>query len=398
MTVPLTVIVLGVDTPIGLAVVRDLGRGAVHVHGVGRSARAIGGASRQCHDFSVWPSGRPLADWLPELIERTGAEALLAVSESDLIALAQLPAQIGQCRILTPRSGPLTLALDKTRTLALAADVGIAVPRCWQPGAADHDAASPNAPPFPLIAKWADPNALVEPLQSLGLPLLKAERLDDASALAAMLARYAPLGQWPLVQSYCAGVGVGHMLNMNDGAVTMQFRHRRIHEWPPEGGVSTLCVALPDDGDSAQMARSAALLRTMDWQGPAMVEYRHDPATGTFWLMEVNGRFWGSLPLASAAGRRFALAQLADAFPGRVTCPERSLSHVKARFMVPETRRLVHILRHGGAEGRVRALASYVGGFFDPAMRYYVWQWADPGPMLRDIATMVSRLWRRGAH
>jgi protein-tyrosine-phosphatase len=36
-----------------------------------------------------------------------------------------------------------------------------------------------------------------------------------------------------------------------------------------------------------------------------MVEYRQNPATLDFVLMEVNGRFWGSLPLAVAAGVDF---------------------------------------------------------------------------------------------
>ena len=42
-----------------------------------------------------------------------------------------------------------------------------------------------------------------------------------------------------------------------------------------------------------------------------MVEYRHDPLSGQYWLMEVNGRFWGSLPLATAAGADFP-TMLAD--------------------------------------------------------------------------------------
>lgn len=33
-----------------------------------------------------------------------------------------------------------------------------------------------------------------------------------------------------------------------------------------------------------------------------MVEYRHDPKTGKYWLMEVNGRFWGACRLRYIAG------------------------------------------------------------------------------------------------
>jgi NAD(P)-dependent dehydrogenase (short-subunit alcohol dehydrogenase family) len=50
-------IVLGVDTPIGLTVVRELGRHGVPVHAIGRKSGAIGGASRYCESFSIREAG-----------------------------------------------------------------------------------------------------------------------------------------------------------------------------------------------------------------------------------------------------------------------------------------------------------------------------------------------------
>src|SRR5207244_362819 len=60
---------------------------------------------------------------------------------------------------------------------------------------------------------------------------------------------------------------------------------------------------LPDHGiayasDATELA--AAVLREWRGQGPARVEFR-DEGTQP-WLREVNGRFWGSLQLAIAAG------------------------------------------------------------------------------------------------
>ena len=39
-----------------------------------------------------------------------------------------------------------------------------------------------------------------------------------------------------------------------------------------------------------------------------MVEFKVNPETGEWVFIEVNGRFWGSLPLAVAAGADFPLA------------------------------------------------------------------------------------------
>src|SRR5207247_3410948 len=42
--------------------------------------------------------------------------------------------------------------------------------------------------------------------------------------------------------------------------------------------------------------------------GVAMVEFKREPKSGRWVLIEVNARFWGSLPLALASGADFPLA------------------------------------------------------------------------------------------
>jgi predicted ATP-grasp superfamily ATP-dependent carboligase len=47
------------------------------------------------------------------------------------------------------------------------------------------------------------------------------------------------------------------------------------------------------------------LLTDLGWEGVAMVEFKRDVRDGTAKLMEINGRFWGSLQLAIDAGVDF---------------------------------------------------------------------------------------------
>ena len=66
--------------------------------------------------------------------------------------------------------------------------------------------------------------------------------------------------------------------------------------------------------------------------------------------------------------------------------------------MIPETRRLIHIMR--GVNGpsqqrRGEALLSWIAGFFDPNMRYYVFSWRDPKPFFSDIANVIRKSVRR---
>jgi predicted ATP-grasp superfamily ATP-dependent carboligase len=390
-------IVLGIDSPIGLTVMRELGAHGVPVCGIGK-VHSIGRSSRYCTDFVIRPEG-PIAEWLPGQIERSGANALMAVGEQDLLALAALPETIAGCRILTPRAAPLATVLDKSATLEIAATLGMDTPPSWQPLPDEDFAARAAALTYPAVAKWADPADVAASLTRHGLEFVKAEFLRGPGDVAALLERYAPLGRWPLIQSYCPGHGLGQMLYMQGGVATLSFQHRRLHEWPPEGGVSTWCTAEPRDRHGEQMQRSEALLRAVDWEGPAMVEYRHDPETGRYWLMEVNGRFWGSLPLASHCGAQFGWEHYRRAVLGETAVAPTPRDGLRARYVVPETRRLARILLQRSAIADpsfvarpVRDLASYVLGFLDPRTRYYVFSPRDPGPCLADLSGIVRKI------
>ena len=83
----------------------------------------------------------------------------------------------------------------------------------------------------------------------------------------------------------------------------MAFQHRRLHEVPISGGASALreSVAL----DPRLLGHSVRLLAALRWTGLAMVEFRLGSEGPV--LMEVNGRIWGSLPLALKSGVDFPL-------------------------------------------------------------------------------------------
>lgn len=396
MTLP-PAIVLGVDSAIGLTVVRELGRHGVPVIAVGKSAQAIGRYSRHTQRFVVRPKGQAIGDWLPGLIRETGAAVLLAVSEGDLLHLAALPATIEGCRILTPRADRLAIVLDKTRTLDAAATVGIDGPPSWQPVAGEDFVGRAAGLPYPAILKWSDPPAMWPVLEAAGLPFEKIDYATTASDLLVKLSRYDALGVWPLVQGWCGDYGFGQMLMMADGKARLRFQHRRLREFPASGGVSTLCASVPLSDHGAQMEKSEALLRAIGWEGPAMVEYRHDPATGRYWLMEINGRYWGSLPLASQAGAHFAWEQYRAAVPEAGDAPQLPYAQRRARYGIPDAKRLAQILRSPRAvtapgqtaPGRLAESAAFVGEYLSPRTGWYVWDWRDPMPLIGDVWRIV---------
>jgi len=150
------------------------------------------------------------------------------------------------------------------------------------------------------------------------------------------------------VQEYCSGVGLGQFFFMHRGKAVRRFQHLRVAEWPPEGGFSSVCDAVPLDRFVELQEKSIRLLQHIGWDGVAMVEYRYDPASGRAVLMEVNGRFWGSFPLAMYCGAGFGL--LAYGLQGRDRMPDLPplRENLRCRMVVTEVKRLKRILLEPG--------------------------------------------------
>jgi predicted ATP-grasp superfamily ATP-dependent carboligase len=393
----LPAVVLGIDTPIGLSIVRELGKRGVAVHGLARDEGAIGLSSRYLRRGMLRATGEAeLIRQLAALRRELGEACLFAISESDIALLNRHRDRLSGYRLMFADAERMQRVLNKETTYATAARVGIRTPRTVYPRSLADGLASAQQLGFPVILKWADPNLVVKRLSAAGLSCDKARYCYSAEELGAYLRQFEPLGIYPMLQEFCGGYGLGQFILMKDGQPCYTFQHRRLHEWPPEGGVSTLCESLAPGQHDELMQRSVALLRALQWEGVAMVEYRHDPATGASALMEVNGRFWGSLSLACRAGasfpwlayQLFGLDQPVSQQPYR--------AGLRCRYMVPETKRLMrilfrqkHIANRALSFARGRELISYLADFFRPSTRYFVFQFADPMPLLRDMVHML---------
>ena len=106
-----------------------------------------------------------------------------------------------------------------------------------------------------------------------------------------------------IIQKIVSGHGAGLFTLFNHGRPVVYFCHKRLRERPPSGGVSVVCESIPVDENLRDIAEK--LLTAVNWHGIAMVEFKIDDKTNTPYLMEVNGRFWGSLQLAIDSGVDF---------------------------------------------------------------------------------------------
>ncbi len=93
------------------------------------------------------------------------------------------------------------------------------------------------------------------------------------------------------------------------------------------------------------VAYAERLIKELRWEGPIMVEFKVDSDTRTPKLMEVNGRFWGSLPLSVRAGADMPFLYYELATTGKIAIPEREPeSNVVTRHFWGDVQHLLRVL------------------------------------------------------
>jgi predicted ATP-grasp superfamily ATP-dependent carboligase len=302
------VMVVEAQTTGAIAVIRSLGRAGYPVHAVSHQASALGLRSRFASTRAVAPHhAEPrFCEWLASYVRANHIEAIVP-SESLLLAIRPVHAELAPLLPTVSDADLLYAGMNKFDLF-------------------NRLAGAAHLPPTLLLP---DTRALpsMSALSKLGAPLyVKSDgghaTQGEAGAVYACatadealerIHKLAPRFSKLLVQGHVDGQGVGAFFLAWKGEVLAEFMHRRIHEVPHTGGASSL-----RESWFHPAIREDALqkLRAMQWEGVAMMEYRWDAESERFHFLEMNGRFWGSLHLALAAGVDFPRLLL-DAFFGR---------------------------------------------------------------------------------
>ncbi|HEX6967162.1 MAG TPA: ATP-grasp domain-containing protein [Gemmatimonadaceae bacterium] len=298
-----TVLVTDGEQRAALALVRALGRAGHTVYICSARGRSIAGASRYCRgeqrvaDALAMPER--FADEVAAIVRTRAVDVIVPVAEPAILALLPERERLGACIPFVDACTFRRIA-DKALLLETAPAFGIAIPeQRTLARRADREALDVGALRFPVVLK---------PSRSVGEHQGRRAKLGvlfaaDAAQLARHLDELDEAAYPLLLQQRIVGPGIGIFLLLWRGEVHATFAHRRIREKPPSGGVSVYRESVAADPEL--VARSRRLLESFDWEGVAMVEYKLDSATNTPYLMEINGRFWGSLQLALDAGVDF---------------------------------------------------------------------------------------------
>jgi len=377
-----------------LAVVRSLGRANHQVEVTSASGRSISGASRYSGEEHLIPD--PLSEpdacgtAILDLVERRRIDVLVPITEASLRVILPLRSRLSG--VLLPFADAETFAAvsDKTRILEQARSVGIAVPE--QVILKDRSVPAAELPEYPLVLKpyvsvIRDGNRN----RKLGVAHA-ADRTELEDVLHAL-----PDAAFPVMaQRRIVGPGVGIFILRWEGRTIARFAHRRIREKPPSGGVSAYreSITVPE----TWFEQSELLLNRLHWTGVAMVEYKVEDRSGRPFLMEINGRFWGSLQLAIDAGVDFPRLLLEAASGESKPVPPVYRSGVRLRWEWGDLDHLLARLRRSDATlhlpdrspSRIVAILRVLL-LWRPGERWEVLRPDDPRPFLRESALWLRR-------
>ena len=391
------ILVLDADMVPALTIARSLSRRGCEVSVASHTRRPLcsfSNAVRNCFQYpDPLSATEAFVEWLRQHLRDTSYDLVIPVTERTLLAISNRRDQFSQAKIAMPDAHSLDIALDKTRTLALADQVG--VPRSYSVSleSLDELATLKEQLRYPLVLK---------PARSIGSAQGERSQLQvsyafDELELQSGCAHALRFGS-VLLQEYFPGLGVGVELIAKRGRILYAFQHVRLHEVPLTGGGSSLRKSEP----VMQHLLDAAgkLMAALNWTGVAMVEFKLDPQTLEFCLMEINGRFWGSLPLAVAAGADFP-AMLLDLELEQDTTPYAPYrNNIYCRLLSRDMSWYEAILR-GGADKRIAQVPTgmqvirELGLFLNAGHRFDVQSLRDPAPGFIDVGRILSVYWKR---
>lgn len=238
-------------------------------------------------------------------------------------------------------------------------------------------------------------------LGRLGVPVLVKPRLTtavgatgEAIRLRAVLARdvaaaaeraeaLRAAGAEPLLQRHVPGaLGAYVCVVDRDGQVVGGVEQRAQRVWPASSGGSVRAVTV---ASSDRVRRNVwALLAELNWFGLAQVQFQTAEGGEPF-LIDLNGRFYGSMALALAAGPNLPAIWAALAMGKRLPTVEGARVGVRYHWLEADLRRAFSDRR----DGLVRDLADCLR--YATGATHGLGDVRDPGPAARHYARLALR-------
>jgi predicted ATP-grasp superfamily ATP-dependent carboligase len=384
-----TILVCDGEQRSALAVARSLGRRGHTILTCSHEPTSLTAASRFVSNSFTVPSAAVDPNGFVKAVHvitgRYGVDVVVPMTDPSNSALLGVRSRFVPAVVLGPSKAAFDMASDKMALLEFARSLGVDVPDYMSVARPDQDLSPLDGMRGPFALKSAVHSARGRYMVRYATTPLNVRR-----QLLLM-----PRDAFPvLVQERVTGPGVGVFLLIRNGVTVAAFAHERVREQPPSGGsaVYARSIVLPDH----LRETAERLLRGLEWEGVAMVEFKRCARTGRHYLMEINGRFWGSLQLAIDAGVDFPnlLLEPPERQPGD-PLPAYAVG-VCLRSFWRDLTHLLNRLRYSASSldlppqsrGRLGALVDFCR--WSRKERSEVFRLDDPRPFLRESLDFLS--------
>lgn len=313
--------------------------------------------------------------WLQDAVRCSGVSVVLAIDDATTASLVYR--DISGAVSLVPTPQQFEVCRDKLRTVALAEQAGVPVPRAIGISSLDEARSAAQAIGLPAVIKARE--------SSGGRGIAFLNDMDDLDAV------------WPHFEGQGAyiqqRVPIGRKFDVcllydRRGTLRRQFVQEELRWYPTETSVSTVqrSVHRPDLLDLARRT-----LEPIGWCGIVELEYMEDE-DGTPWLLEINPRLWSSVELAVQCGIDFPTLAVKLALGQRIPPDPGYAENVYCSWALPgELLRRVRCFFRGDRIGQRRACPA---GSHDNILSL-----SDPIPVLGVFLTVARHifdvsLWR----
>ncbi len=303
------IIILDGHLKSALAAVRSLGKHGVRVICASDRDSAMGLHSRHCAQTFIYPSPakdcQAFIDAIVELARNTGNKPLIyAFSDETFLPISDERQKLEKYAtfILSDKES-IEVAFDKAKTLSLAKKLDVPHTNYYEVASLDDIEDLAQTLSYPVVIKprhscvWKD---------NVGIKGTASYAFTSAELVSKAAEIHTETGMWPLIQDFIKGEEYGIEMLCQKGKIVAVSAHKRIRSLDPTGGAAVVKETICDDDNARIMEKYARKFsQELLWDGVMMIEFKMDEREGILKLLEINGRFWGSLPLAVCSGVDF---------------------------------------------------------------------------------------------
>ncbi|MEJ2199933.1 MAG: ATP-grasp domain-containing protein [Desulfuromonadaceae bacterium] len=383
------------DTQVGLWVVRSMARNGLTVHAIVNTPEGQSAHSR--YSASAWtldhrPSEAGFADEIEELVRKLEVGSIMPVSEGYHNALISIRERFEpDVHLFSPSREQFDKSTDKDYLQILCNELGVPVAKGMR---LDElmDQHGGEALQFPLVLRTRCQNI------KAGKMPLKAAYARDRAQLDGWYAQFKSFADNVLVQEYHPGAEEHVQILMHNGDAFMTGDYIGEHHMPLAGGVTTQrisCHHQPVIDDTVK------LLKALNWQGIAGVQFHYDPETGKYIFLEINPRFSGGLPTVVMAGFEASFLLWQSHFEPEKMVKGNYQLGLRSRILGGDANWLLGQIRRDELPpgqkhlDKLAAIATFIRHCF-PKTRDDSFLWEDPKPCFVDFIQMLKKLGARG--